>query len=331
MQIEVTDMRMFWTNDTIMINGPPNLFNAVDPTINNGNKQTLVISGYFPPFDETTDPQWRTMVGILYLAEPLQYTFENNTRVMVILAYPREPFVGGDPITFYGGTKTKFWLPIGQMMTMIGTKDLTVMAVTFQGPEEDQQWFEKFVVTLPNGARLVEVNVKRGLPPPGKNRTKGKAAFESLEVFLGDASQPLQLIRPQVFSRPASSLGGALRIGVGRRPQSHPRFESTSSEIVYIESDNLAFGILAVIASQEFPSDYRAAHENKHLDMFIMEMKGEHSFIGVLPELWGVRPRSELVDAMTLAPSEVANLSISNCSSSLIGLGYTCGVQEAKA
>ena len=52
--------------------------------------------------------------------------------------------VVGDPITWYGGKKIKFWFPNYKLMPLLKTPELTVWASTFEGPSQDYQWFERF-------------------------------------------------------------------------------------------------------------------------------------------------------------------------------------------
>merc|ERR1712151_1207196 len=58
--------------------------------------------------------------------------------------------IGTDPLTIYQGKKVKFWLPQNRLLPLLKTPDLTVLASAFQGPSEDLQWFDRFVVTLPD-------------------------------------------------------------------------------------------------------------------------------------------------------------------------------------
>ena len=53
--------------------------------------------------------------------------------------------VVGDPITWYGGKKIKFWFPNYKLMPMLKTPEMTIWASTFEGPTVDYQWFERFV------------------------------------------------------------------------------------------------------------------------------------------------------------------------------------------
>ena len=52
--------------------------------------------------------------------------------------------VVGDPITWYGGKKIKFWFPNYKLMPMLQTPEMTIWASTFEGPTLDYQWFERF-------------------------------------------------------------------------------------------------------------------------------------------------------------------------------------------
>ena len=102
--------------------------------------------------------------------------------------------VVGDPITWYGGKKIKFWFPNYKLMPMLQTPEMTIWASTFEGPTLDYQWFERFaglsvsvllslplaqlhclhsssseVVTTPGGTELVDIKVRHS--DPGMNRS----------------------------------------------------------------------------------------------------------------------------------------------------------------
>ena len=54
--------------------------------------------------------------------------------------------VVGDPITWYGGKKIKFWFPNYKLMPLLKTPEMTIWASTFEGPTQDYQWFERFAL-----------------------------------------------------------------------------------------------------------------------------------------------------------------------------------------
>ena len=91
--------------------------------------------------------------------------------------------VVGDPITWYGGKKIKFWFPNYKLMPMLQTPEMITWASTFEGPTVDYQWFERFVVTTPGGTELVDIRVRHS--EPGMNRSHfSRGDFRQLDVRL---------------------------------------------------------------------------------------------------------------------------------------------------
>lgn len=111
-------------------------------------------------------------------------------------------FVGGDPITFAGGRKIKFWLPLYKLSLLLVTPDLKMFGGVFAGPLEGQQWFDRFVLEQIDGTKLADVSVIRG--ERLRNRTasqmRRKRYFEQLEIKLSNAQRPLQELRTDSLS-----------------------------------------------------------------------------------------------------------------------------------
>jgi len=221
--------------------------------------------------------------------------------------------VGGDPITRYGSESIKFWLPNFELVPLLKTPHLTLQASTFPGPSTDLQWFERFVVASAEGSPIVQVAIKQNF---NLTRTLPPRVFSQLDITVKDDPQPLKAMQPIHVSKNGREIwqdyaieGGLVQFRVGRQEHSPPRVYSRSYEYVYIQSPDLEFAIIPAHAAVEFREDWfmnnrSTAYEYTHVDMMIMHMQGQHHFGGILPELWGVKPMSDEVRAMTVAPSE---------------------------
>jgi len=258
--------------------------------------------------------------NIIHLSGPLTNAHAVGTKVST----NPDPNAGSDPVTRYRDKKVKFWLPNYQLMPLIRAPNVEVHGATFPGDHGDLQWFERFVVSELGGSPIVSVNIKRGIKP---NRTLSKLGqFEQLDVTIRGASSPLvALDRPVYGSKSQGDAyqdygfgGGLIRFRVGRQMHVPPRTYSNYFEYVYVQTPNLVFSITPAHAAVEYPDDAWKALQFSHLDMIVIDMKGEHGFTGILPELWGVIPLSEEVEAMT-APPEIEEGNCSNASSNGIG------------
>jgi len=207
-------------------------------------------------------------------------------------------FSGSDPITFYRGQKFKFWLPLHQELLLLESPDVKVFGTAFPGPEAGQQWFDSLRVALPDDSPVALVRTKRD----ASNRTSRRCTsrkFESLDVLVGRSSRPLPAMESPEFTA-----GPSVRFQVGCRIQDRPLLNSPRTEYIHFETPSLVFIIVAAHAGNEFPDDPQLALQYRHVDFIVMEMTGERSFTGVLPEIWDISPRSEAVKSMLQPPDE---------------------------
>jgi len=100
-----------------------------------------------------------------------------------------------DPITFYKGKKTKFWLPLKGEHLLVQTPDLSIYASVFQGPNADLQWFDRFFIKLPDGRPVVEVGVKRDLINQNSSALRQHRIFSQLDIKVGSSNEPLQRLQ----------------------------------------------------------------------------------------------------------------------------------------
>lgn len=230
---------------------------------------------------------------------------------------PLPPSAASDPITFYNGRKIKFWLPIGELVPLLETPDLHLLASVMQGPEQDQQWFDHFVMTLPNGTAFADIQVTKRF---GQNRSSFAARrgsrMSQLDIRLGNEEgqlEPVDLAAGSFFAA-----GENIRIGIGERAFHPPRVHGLPvMQYLHVEAPSAAFIIMASHAGNEFPHDYELQAKYAHLDWICLDLVNVASFSGILPELWGVQPQSEQVAAMTVPPS------MAQC-----GAGLVCNTQK---
>merc|ERR1712224_875462 len=132
--------------------------------------------------------------------------------------------------------------------------------------------------------------------------------FQQLNVVLGDpSSPPLTKVKDSLFH----IAGTDVRVAITRRHHHYHHHISrqiappNSYEEVFVETPSIAFGIMPVSASAEFPNNVGLSRKYMHLDFIITDMTTGHSYLeGVFPELWGTRPMSPEVEAMLTPPSE---------------------------
>eukprot|EP00928_Gymnodinium_smaydae_P044281 TRINITY_DN29547_c0_g1_i1.p1 TRINITY_DN29547_c0_g1~~TRINITY_DN29547_c0_g1_i1.p1 ORF type:complete len:546 (+),score=74.18 TRINITY_DN29547_c0_g1_i1:89-1726(+) len=201
----------------------------------------------------------------------------------------------GDPVAVYGNVKRKFWLPVGEPWLLLRTPELQLFGATFAGDDREcDQWFGHFALKDAHGRELMRVDVKRDLLAFNRS-THRSGTFETMDVVLsGDQ---------QLRTRMWTSEGADVQLQFGplsmwKYPRLHCKLGYAEREVVYVQSPAIEFALITSEASEYCSGPKRV--EFAHLDMMILSMRGEHSFSGVLPELWGVRPTSEEVEALTV-------------------------------
>lgn len=264
-------------------------------------------------FDEDDSEAWarRLASGQINLKYTLSRSFPTGSSVQVVSV----SVVGSDPITRYGSNSVKFWLPNFILVSLLKTKHINLLGSTFPGPSKDLQWFERFVITSPESLPIVQVSIKKNIV---HNRTAPPRLFSQLDITIENSASPLKEMTPVHVGKAGREMwqdfathGGSVRFRVGRQQHNPPRVESNTYEYVYIQTPDLVFGIAPSHAAVEFRNEWfqnerKSAYQYTHLDMMIIHQEGERNFGGILPELWGVRPMSDEVRAMTIAPGDEA-------------------------
>jgi len=212
-----------------------------------------------------------------------------------------------DPITFYKGKKTKFWLPLEGEHLLVQTPDLSIFASVFQGPRADLQWFDRFIIKLPDGRKVLEVGVKRESINQNRTASRNHRMFSQLDIKLANSQEPLRKLERTLYSLG----GGAVKVGVGTQKFDPPRLHGQPiTEFVNVETASISFILVASHAGNEF-DDLELQKKHAHMDWITREMVGTQRFTGILPQIWGVQqPLSTEVAAMLQAPTESAQICV---------------------
>jgi len=223
-----------------------------------------------------------------------QTTTSQTTSSFSVGANGQPLAVISDPITWYHGKKTKFWFPPGELLPFLETPEIIVWASTFSGPTIDYQWFDRFVVTDAGRPAKEAVDVQVLRPVPGANRSR-RGDFNQLYISMG--GKALRHRVAHVFA------AAGIKVGIGTR-RSGPQAQSPLLEFVIVETASVSFMIHASPAGTEFPDDIQKQVENMHLDWINLDMSPNGRFAGILPQIWGMQPRSPEVESMLIAPSK---------------------------
>jgi len=199
--------------------------------------------------------------------------------------------VYGDPIAYYNGKKTEFWLPMDTLTLLLQTSDMRVLASPLPG-EGKEQWIGHIFVSTPSGHPVVTVDIKRDLVNFNAS-TVPTDAFETLNVLMGPAVAPLTAMPPPDAYYTHES-GLHLMFGrTSRQPGPYPRREG-----VVVIGSSAKIHIVSSSAREYYGEGSPLSTLYAHLDFQVFDMQGEESFGGILPELWGVKPLSSETAAM---------------------------------
>lgn len=217
-----------------------------------------------------------------------------------------------DPITFYKGKKTKFWLPLTGEHLLVQTPDIGIYGSVFQGPRADLQWFDRFSLRLPDGRKVLEVGVKRDSVNQNntatRHATRHHRTFSQLDIKLGNSKEPLRTLERALWKITDSSV----KVAIGTERYDPPRLHGQPiTEYINVETDSISFLIIASHAGNEFPGDIELQKKHAHLDWITQEMIGTRSYTGILPQIWGVQqPLSAEVADMLQSPTESAQICV---------------------
>eukprot|EP00930_Biecheleria_cincta_P093662 TRINITY_DN8411_c0_g1_i1.p1 TRINITY_DN8411_c0_g1~~TRINITY_DN8411_c0_g1_i1.p1 ORF type:complete len:889 (-),score=90.23 TRINITY_DN8411_c0_g1_i1:30-2696(-) len=233
-----------------------------------------------------------------------------HTGITNKLAYtPYSTVACSDPITFFNGKRTKFWISFGCFTALLRTPDVSILARPLVGPTEDMQWFGTVRLELPDGTPVAEVSVVQSPQKENVTRSGLRQFFHGRELNLALYDGARHVTRSRVplvnqvpgtvstlFSSADRRLNGAFY---------RTRFKHNErKEVVVIETPSVTFHIVGNIAGAEYSDDFDLQQQHRHLDLAFDEApQGYSKCTGLLPELWEVIPRSAEAELMTVAPS----------------------------
>jgi len=196
---------------------------------------------------------------------------------------------GGDPITFWNGNKTKFWLPMKTEVALLETPHLILWATPLQGPTEDLQWFESFKVTSPSHEFVAQVDLDAG--------------NDQIAAVVGKSKTPLHSGGVQISNSP-------VRLAVSDVKLPNNRVHGANkTAYFFVESPEMSFAIFSSYAGTEFPNDVALQTKYQHLNFLPMDIKDYSNFKGALPQMWGLVPMEADTAAMLVPPSEAGKAS----------------------
>jgi hypothetical protein len=212
-------------------------------------------------------------------------------------------------------------------MPILYTQELSLLGSTFPG-NPYEQWFDRIVVTGPDGFQLAEVSIKKDIVEWNRTRHKRKRdrsnqCFETLDVKVGADESPLATMpKPNWFFRRWDVHIGIAKIEhlfeFGHRLLTQKTIGGARREVVQIRCKSGHFLIVSSPATEYFGEHAYLAAKYAHLDVVILEMHDQASLRGVLPELWGLRPLSNTTKAMLTPPwSRNGTLNASNTTPSI--------------
>mmetsp|Transcript_29980 Transcript_29980/g.54305 ORF Transcript_29980/g.54305 Transcript_29980/m.54305 type:complete len:384 (+) Transcript_29980:66-1217(+) len=193
----------------------------------------------------------------------------------------------GDPITFWNGQKTKFWLPMKSKVPLLETPHFILWATALQGPTEDLQWFQSFMVTLPNHQPVAQVDLDH-------------TGQRQLDVMVGQGKGMTALRRGGV-----QLLSSSLRFALSDvKLQNNRAKGAKKTEYFFVEAPEVSFAIFSSYAGTEFPNDEQLQQKYQHLNFLPMDIADSSNFKGALPQIWGLVPMEADTAAMLVPPSK---------------------------
>eukprot|EP00930_Biecheleria_cincta_P039690 TRINITY_DN27262_c0_g2_i1.p1 TRINITY_DN27262_c0_g2~~TRINITY_DN27262_c0_g2_i1.p1 ORF type:complete len:1548 (+),score=197.19 TRINITY_DN27262_c0_g2_i1:171-4814(+) len=207
---------------------------------------------------------------------------------------------GHDPIARFGDRVVEFELPPGQLSPLLQTPDMKLHGETFEGGGSWEQWFNKMVLTSPDGDRWLQVSIKKNLL--SFNRSKSPAgSFESLEVQLGHGNISNPWATTELTETDTQIPYGFLGLHVRfRKMERHwkngvqfPTIGQASRECMDVAGEVIHFYICSAPANEYLGAWQRyLSIQYAHLDIAVLEVTNSSAVEGLFPELWGMRPLS---------------------------------------
>lgn len=206
--------------------------------------------------------------------------------------------VAGDPLTYFGDKRAMFIIPYGVLTPLLLLPDASIFAEPVRGEQEDEQWLGRIVVKGTDGTQLVQVDIKDPRDLLAFNRTDAPVdSFETLNVYLGPNSDHLP-------SLPASNevitFGNGMSMACAKVRDGNAEKNTLQSpylprrEGLLLVTQKTRMLIMSSSASEWHGYSSTLGFKHAHLDLELFDMQDAASWGGLLPELWGVKPMSEM-------------------------------------
>lgn len=205
---------------------------------------------------------------------------------------------GADPVTWYGDQVHVFSLPVQTLLPLMSATDMVLHGQTFAYGGPWQQWFNRMVLSSPDGERWVEIRMKTDILEFNRSRAV-KGAFESMEVTLGHGSfdNPTftSVVPSPDFQIPLNFLGFDIHFWKMNRNArvANSMIGTAHRECMEVAGANVHFYICSAPAHEFYGWQRDLAVQYAHLDLAIIEVLDGEKLTGTLPELWGMQPMSK--------------------------------------
>jgi len=263
---------------------------------------STVVESHFPYYDSWGNTlHWDDMntADCIEMAQGGQHRFCYCSGIT-----PTGAGVGGDPITHFHGVEYKFSILNHELTELLRTEDLVVRASCFPGDQAEEQWIGWIVVESTDGEPLADIKIRNmtemdasdGLPRSSLETLKLSLPWlqKSLVSFEVDEADLVEFsnfkVRP--FHHPHKGVGiDLMKISDYHEVQpSLPRREG-----LLITGASLSMFISSSSAREYYWTDIddHRAWKYAHLDIEFLDTKNTSSWTGLLPEIWGIKPRSD--------------------------------------
>jgi hypothetical protein len=219
--------------------------------------------------------------------------------------------VSGDPVTYFGDTRTEFNLPLGVLTSIMEVPDMHIFASAFEGSNADEQWMDRILVKTPSGEKIADIAIKKDLLSFDR-RNIPRNAFETLDVVMWeDIPTPLTILPPADAYFPH-------RVGVtitytraGACPMNNATVHIPCRECASVFGKYVKFLICATSAHEYFKGGY-GSYKYAHLDfdVFDVDLRPEATsqYGGVLPEIWELAPMSNATRGMIKSQERIQDV-----------------------
>lgn len=199
----------------------------------------------------------------------------------------------GDPLATYGNERVMFLLPVGVLTLLFESTHMKVFGTTFQGSHDEEQWIDRVVVTTKKDKKIIDMSIKKDLVHFNRS-TLVPNAFETLNIVMWDARPtPLKVFPPPDGYFYQEGVTVAFLKQNWDREQDAPQ-----RECAWIGTALSKVIVCSASAREHFGELGLGGRKYAHLDIEVVDMHSEREALsGVLPELWGIVPKSDTTKA----------------------------------